>query len=129
LESNLPYLNRIVYMIQTKLETEIPDDLKKDIEYALHDYGTACCRTSTQERDYWRNARLQHILAIGDRVRVLTGNFQDKEGVITELNTKNGEPLYLVVVDGGGVALKRARNLKAIGGLSSEKDTRCTKES
>lgn len=53
--SHLPYKNKLIYMLQTKLGLELPDDLHKDIDYALHDYGRECVKVIEDEKLYWRD--------------------------------------------------------------------------
>lgn len=59
MDSMLPYLNKIEYMIQTKLQTEISNDLKNDIEYALYDYAKKCVEVSENEKEYWKRLYLK----------------------------------------------------------------------
>lgn len=58
--STLPYKNRLVYLLQTKLQMELPDDLLNDIEYALYDYGKQCTKVSEMEKAYWRDKVLNN---------------------------------------------------------------------
>jgi hypothetical protein len=44
-----------VYLLQTKLHTELPEDILNDIEYALYDYGKQCTKVSETEKAYWRD--------------------------------------------------------------------------
>lgn len=52
--SHLPYKNKLVYMLQTKLGLELPADLHRDIEYAFHDYGRECVKVCEIEKLQWR---------------------------------------------------------------------------
>jgi hypothetical protein len=52
--SHLPYKNKLIYMLQTKLGLELPENIHKDIDYALHDYGKACSETERIEKLQWR---------------------------------------------------------------------------
>jgi endonuclease III len=56
--SHLPYSNKLIYHIQTKLQCEIPDELINDINYAIYDFGKNCCKVSESEKMYWREKAL-----------------------------------------------------------------------
>jgi hypothetical protein len=53
--SPLPYANRIEYYINTKLQLEIPHDLKHDIMCALHDYAVDSEKVLHKEKEYWKS--------------------------------------------------------------------------
>jgi hypothetical protein len=52
--SSLPYENRLVYLIQTKLSVHLTDDLRHDIASALYNYGRDCVKVTECERDQWK---------------------------------------------------------------------------
>lgn len=52
--SPLPYANRIQYYIQTKLQLEIPDDLKHDIISALYDFAAKSEERLHKEKEQWK---------------------------------------------------------------------------
>jgi hypothetical protein len=56
--SHLPYKNKLVYMLQTKLQCELSADLLHDIDCSLYDYGRKCTEVSEREKEYWRNKAL-----------------------------------------------------------------------
>jgi hypothetical protein len=41
-------------MLQTKLGLELPENIHKDIDYALHDYGKECVKVCEVEKLQWR---------------------------------------------------------------------------
>lgn len=53
-----PYRDRLVYLIQTKLQMELPKDIVWDIESTLYNYGKKCCEVCEKEKDYWREKAL-----------------------------------------------------------------------
>lgn len=53
------YENYLVYMIQTKLQCEIPEHLKHDIASTLFNYGEFVSSTYKQERDDWKERFLE----------------------------------------------------------------------
>jgi len=53
LNSMLPYTQKLTYLANTKLQTEIPHDLIKDIEHALYDYTHETVHTLQKEKDHW----------------------------------------------------------------------------
>lgn len=55
-----PYINRLQYFIQTKLECELPKDLLHDIQCAMFEYGTKCSEISEKEKLYWRQLALKN---------------------------------------------------------------------
>jgi hypothetical protein len=61
MNSHLPYTNRLVYLIQTKLGLELPEDIIHDIRWTLYDYSAETTKTYQQERDYWRNHSLKKV--------------------------------------------------------------------
>lgn len=56
--SPVPFKNRLVYLLQTKLQTELSNDLLWDIECTLFDYGRECSEVSEREKAYWREKAL-----------------------------------------------------------------------
>jgi hypothetical protein len=56
--SHLPYKNKLVYMLQTKLQCELPPDILHDIDCSLYDFGRKCAEVSEREKEYWRNKSL-----------------------------------------------------------------------
>jgi hypothetical protein len=59
--SPLPYANRIEYHINSKLQTEIPHDLKHDIVSALYDFASRSEERLHNERDYWRDLYIKKV--------------------------------------------------------------------
>lgn len=59
--SQLPYVNRIEYFIQTKLGLEIPHDLKHDIACALYDYAVKCAEVSEKEKEQWKELYFKEV--------------------------------------------------------------------
>lgn len=55
--SQLPYRNRLVYLMQTKLQAELSPDILHDIDHALHDYAKFCAKVERQEAEV--NARIE----------------------------------------------------------------------
>ncbi|MRX54658.1 hypothetical protein GJU41_11810 [Bacillus idriensis] len=49
--SQLPYRNRLVYLMQTKLGTELPEDILHDIDHALYDYAKYCAKVARDEAE------------------------------------------------------------------------------
>ncbi|MED1863408.1 hypothetical protein P4V41_08060 [Fictibacillus nanhaiensis] len=49
------YENYLVYMIQTKLQCEVPESLKHDIVTSLYEYGEFVGSTYKNEKDYWQD--------------------------------------------------------------------------
>jgi hypothetical protein len=52
--SHLPYKNKLVYMLQTKLQCELPANILHDIDCTLNDYGRKCVEVSEVEKEYWK---------------------------------------------------------------------------
>jgi hypothetical protein len=54
MSSPLPYTERLVYMIQTKMQSEISDDLRHDIETTLWNYAKEFAKNETKEKEHWK---------------------------------------------------------------------------
>jgi hypothetical protein len=59
--SPLPYANRIEYHINTKLQLEIPHDIKHDIVSALYDFAVNSEQILHKEKEYWRELYFKKI--------------------------------------------------------------------
>lgn len=57
--SSLPYVNRVVYHIQTKRGIQLTPDEIHDIMYGITDYGLACIKQSNKENKQLQNEILQ----------------------------------------------------------------------
>jgi hypothetical protein len=59
MSSPLPATEKLIYMIQTKLQLEIPESLRHDIETTLWNYGQEVSKVYKQERDDWKERFLE----------------------------------------------------------------------
>lgn len=61
--SQLPYRNRLVYLIQTKLQAELSPDILHDIDHALYDYAKFCDKVKKAElaQEAEQNERVMRI--------------------------------------------------------------------
>lgn len=59
--SPLPYANRLEYLINTKLQTEIPHDLKHDIMCALHDFTVHSEKVCEKEKEQWKQMYFKKV--------------------------------------------------------------------
>lgn len=57
----LPYVNHIEYFINTKLQVEIPEDLKHDIECAMYEAIVKSTQVEHEEKEYWKNLYYQMV--------------------------------------------------------------------
>jgi hypothetical protein len=55
MSSPLPYVNRLVYLIQTKKQCELPEDIIHDIETTLWNYGQEVAENEKKDKEYWQN--------------------------------------------------------------------------
>lgn len=53
------YTNHLEYMINVKLQTQIPEDLRWDIMCALHNYAQKELEFMTVQRNEWRHEALR----------------------------------------------------------------------
>jgi hypothetical protein len=59
--SSLPYANRLEYLINTKLQVEIPHDLKHDICCALWDFANKSIEVSEKEKEQWKQLYFKKV--------------------------------------------------------------------
>jgi hypothetical protein len=52
--SAAPYVEYLVYMIQTKMQGEIPADLRFDLESKLYEFARKCSEQEKVRADEWR---------------------------------------------------------------------------
>ena len=52
--SAAPYVEYLVYMIQTKMQGEMPADLKFDLTSKLYEFGRKCSEQERLRADDWR---------------------------------------------------------------------------
>lgn len=57
--SHQPHVNKLVYLLQTKLQCELPQDILNDINYTLYDYGRECVKVDQREKEYWKSKTLK----------------------------------------------------------------------
>jgi hypothetical protein len=55
MSSPLPATEKLIYFIQTKLQLEIPESLRHDIETTLWNYGQEVANNEKKDKEYWQN--------------------------------------------------------------------------
>jgi hypothetical protein len=55
MSSPLPATEKLIYYIQTKMQCEIPHDLRHDIETTLWNYAQEVSLVERHEKNYWRD--------------------------------------------------------------------------